>query len=214
MKKTTRDKILYLLKSRGAQTATLLATELKLTSMGARQQLLKLSKQGEIDSYTQSSGSGRPKKFWQLTKLGQKNFPDRHADLTLEIIDSVQALFGTEGLERLIESREESTYHKYSTILYKQDDLYKRLCLLAEIRSNEGYMATIESSENGYLLIEDHCPICAAAQMCQGFCRSELELFQSLFTDLATVERTEHQLSNARRCAYQVLPSTSNKAII
>jgi predicted ArsR family transcriptional regulator len=54
------------------------------------------------------------------------------------------------------------------------------------------------------LLIEDHCPICAAATQCQGFCRSELALFQRCLGPGATVERTEHLLAGARRCAYRV----------
>ncbi len=54
-------------------------------------------------------------------------------------------------------------------------------------------------------LVENHCPICAAAQTCQGLCRDELALFQALLPD-AEVERSEHLLSGARRCAYRVVP--------
>jgi predicted ArsR family transcriptional regulator len=60
--------------------------------------------------------------------------------------------------------------------------------------------------ENGALtLVENHCPICAAAQTCQGLCRDELALFQALLPD-AEVERVEHLLEGARRCAYRVVP--------
>jgi predicted ArsR family transcriptional regulator len=35
---------------------------------------------------------------------------------------------------------------------------------LASIRTNEGYMAEIQSlDDDSFLLIENHCPICAAA---------------------------------------------------
>ena len=59
--------------------------------------------------------------------------------------------------------------------------------------------------DGSYLLLENHCPICAAAEACQGFCRSELLLFRALLAP-ATVERTEHILDGARRCAYRVTP--------
>ena len=42
---------------------------------------------------------------------------------------------------------------------------------------------------------------------CQGLCRSELAIFQSLLPS-ATVERTDHILAGARRCAYRIEPRT------
>src|ERR1700737_5202139 len=58
--------------------------------------------------------------------------------------------------------------------------------------------------DGSFLLIENHCPICAAAKTCQGFCRSELELFRAAFGTEALVMRQEHLLSNGRRCVYRV----------
>jgi predicted ArsR family transcriptional regulator len=63
------------------------------------------------------------------------------------------------------------------------------------------------AAEGGWLLVEDHCPICAAATQCQGFCRSELALFRRCLGPEATVERTEHLLAGARRCAYRIRPA-------
>jgi predicted ArsR family transcriptional regulator len=54
------------------------------------------------------------------------------------------------------------------------------------------------------LLIENHCPICVAAKACQGFCRSELNLFRDVLGPEVHVEREEHILSGARRCAYRL----------
>ena len=65
-------------------------------------------------------------------------------------------------------------------------------------------MATVRKSGEEYLLIENHCPICAAARACQGFCRSELELFQNVLGEGIEVERVEHVLAGGRRCAYSV----------
>lgn len=67
-------------------------------------------------------------------------------------------------------------------------------------------MAEIRLLPDGWLLIENHCPICAAAESCQQFCRTELALFQQLFAETATVSRVDHLLSGARRCAYKLVP--------
>ncbi len=211
MQQSTRDKILYLLKTRGALTATVLASELKLTSMGARQQLLKLSEAGEITSYLQPSGKGRPKRFWLLTEAGQANFPDRHSDLTLELIDSINNLFGEAGLEKLIKEREQQTLKKYSLRVPSELTLEKRIEALAAVRTEEGYMAEVKVASDHFILFENHCPICAAAKICQGFCRSELELFRQLLKDLATIDRSEHQIEGARRCTYKITPLARNR---
>jgi predicted ArsR family transcriptional regulator len=77
---------------------------------------------------------------------------------------------------------------------------------LAQARDSEGYMAQVQPQGDGsFLLVENHCPICAAARECQGFCRSELALFQRALPG-STVERAEHLLSGARRCVYKITP--------
>ena len=62
------------------------------------------------------------------------------------------------------------------------------------------------ASGGAFLLAENHCPICIAARACQGFCRSELEVFKAALGPEATVERTDHIIAGARRCAYRIAP--------
>ncbi len=55
-------------------------------------------------------------------------------------------------------------------------------------------MADFRQEEDGsWLLWESHCPICAAARACRGFCRSELALFRQLLAP-AGVEREQYLL--------------------
>ena len=63
-------------------------------------------------------------------------------------------------------------------------------------------MAHVEADSQGYLLVESHCPICAAAEVCQGFCSNELQLFREVLGGDAVVERTEYLITGDRRCAY------------
>jgi len=76
---------------------------------------------------------------------------------------------------------------------------------LAAIRTDEGYMASAKPQGDGsVLLLENHCPICAAAVACTGLCAKELEVFQTVLGKDVAVERTEHIVAGARRCAYRV----------
>ena len=61
-----------------------------------------------------------------------------------------------------------------------------------------------EEPDGSLLLVENHCPICAAATACQGFCRAELDVFRAVLGPAATVERTEHIVTGGRRCSYVI----------
>lgn len=202
----SRDRILFHLKSRGPQTAGDVAARLGMTAAGARQHLLKLLDDGLVESADSREGRGRPKKRWRLTEHGHARFPDRHSELTLELLKSTRALFGADGLDRLIAHRERASIADYRRRLGARRSLRRTLEALAAIRSGEGYMASVQADGGAFLLIEDHCPICAAAASCQGLCRSELAVFRAVLGAGVTVERTDHIVAGARRCAYRVAP--------
>jgi predicted ArsR family transcriptional regulator len=151
-------------------------------------------------------GMGRPAKLWQLTPAADRFFPDGYAELTLGLIQSAIEAFGEEGLERLLEVRTRHQINTYQAQIFKEIPLLEKLTTLANMRTEEGYMAEIESLEDGsFQLIENHCPICTAAKSCTGLCDRELEVFQRVLGEDLKVERTEHIVSGARRCVYSIV---------
>lgn len=200
-------RVLHALKSLGPQTADALARRLKVTVVAARQQLGRLSEKGLVTFEDRRQGVGRPSRIWALSEAGHARFPDSHAAVTLDLIRAAEAVFGPEGLERIIGERERETRQIYAERLRAGRSLADRARLLAEQRAEEGYMAEVKRLPDGaLLLVENHCPICAAAKACQGFCRSELSLFREVLGPGAKVEREEHILAGARRCAYRITP--------
>jgi predicted ArsR family transcriptional regulator len=203
----TAEQVLFLLKTRGPQTAQQLAGLLALTSMGARRQLEAWQEKGMVAFDDIADKVGRPSRHWMLTEAGHARFPDRHADLTIQMIDQVRALFGEAGMEKLIDAREVISERQYREHLAAAVGIPARVAALAQARSAEGYMADVQLQDDGsMLLIENHCPICAAARECQSFCRSELDIFRRVLGDDCMVERAEHLLSGARRCTYLITP--------
>jgi predicted ArsR family transcriptional regulator len=211
--RSTSEQILLLLKSKGPASTRSLAEQLGVSRQGALQQLEKLEAEGLVQYDLERQGVGRPSRSWSISAKGQDRFPNTHAQLTVELLDAVRAEFGETGLERLVQRREAATETGYRQAVAGAQDLETRLDRLARLRAAEGYMAEWRLIEDGYLLIENHCPICAAAAACQGFCRSELAMFRALLAP-ASVERTEHVLAGARRCAYLVRPWTSSSSSI
>ncbi len=231
MSQGNEDRLLFELKSRGPQPVAALAAALAITPMGAHKLLARLEEQGLVDARDErrdgrpfgedegtigdldrgapgepgtGSRPGRPRKLWALTEAGHGRFPDRHADLTLQLIQQARAVFGEAGLDQLISARERDSEQRYRAALARCRTAGDKVRELARLRAEEGYMARAERAGRDWLLVEDHCPICAAARSCQGFCRSELALFQRCLGPGLAVERTEHLLAGARRCAYRV----------
>ncbi|MCZ0736340.1 helix-turn-helix transcriptional regulator [Phreatobacter sp. AB_2022a] len=207
-KRPVADRILLHLKTRGPQTAADLGAALGSTGENARQQLVKLATDGLVETESVVRGVGRPAQFWRLTDRGHARFPDTHAELTVSLVKSVRDVLGADALDRLIAARESDMRAAYQAELDGRTGIEARLAGLAEIRSREGYMAEWRRADDGegWLFVENHCPICAAATACQGFCRAELAIFRAMLGPDCRVERTEHIVHGARRCAYRILP--------
>lgn len=205
---TTRsagDRILMQLKMHGGLTAAELGKRLGTTGEAARQQLARLAETGLVEPESQRSGVGRPRQVWSLTAAGEAHFPDTHATLTVELLESIRAELGEAALETVIAARERRTGGLYRTAMDGCDSLDEKLAVLSRLRSAEGYMADWYAAEDGTRrFVEHHCPICAAATACQGFCRSELAIFRQLLGPSVDIRRDEHIVKGSRRCTYVV----------
>ena len=74
----TREKIILLLKKRGAMAIDELSRELSITSMGIRQHLLSLERRGLIEYMTKRQGIGRPAFLYKLTAKADDLFPKEY----------------------------------------------------------------------------------------------------------------------------------------
>ncbi|WP_416666455.1 helix-turn-helix transcriptional regulator [Egbenema bharatensis] len=202
----TRQSILNLLKQEGAMASQDLADRLGVSAMAVRQHLYGLQEKQLVTYEEEARSMGRPAKLWRLTPAADRFFPHGYAELTLGLIQSAIEAFGEAGLEKLLDVRTRQQIADYQSQVPMQDSLEDKLNQLASLRTEEGYMAEVQSMADGsYLLIENHCPICAAATTCTGLCDREQEVFQAVLGQVA-IERTEHMIAGARRCAYRVSP--------
>ncbi|EDP57502.1 metalloregulator ArsR/SmtB family transcription factor [Vibrio sp. AND4] len=200
----TVDRILQIVKRDGSVTAKQLSSELGMTTMGARQHLQGLEDDGILSIHDVKVKVGRPARHWSLTQKGHEQFADRHGELAIQFIEAVEHIFGKDGLEKVTSEREKLTLHSYQEQLAKCDSLQSKLEALVTLREQEGYMAELEQDQHGFILIENHCPICKAATRCPSLCQSELNVFQSLLGSDTKIERTEHIISGQRRCVYRI----------
>jgi predicted ArsR family transcriptional regulator len=204
------DRILMALKMHGALSSAAIGKQLGITGEAARQQLLRLAEQDLVTASSEAKGVGRPVQLWDLTPAAQSRFPDTHASLTAELLDILRSHMGEGALDTVINVREAKTRLRYEAELARKETLSERVSALAALRSEEGYMAEWrEEADGSFLLVENHCPICAAAATCAGFCRAELDVFRSALGPEVSIARDEHIVAGGRRCSYVITPKAS-----
>jgi predicted ArsR family transcriptional regulator len=206
----TKRRIVERLKRVESATATDLAEEFGLTDTALRQHLDALEESGMVTrSMAEPIGRGRPPVHWQLAPAASEAFPDRHGELTVELLDAVRVTLGDRALDRVIAARSERQTAAYSNVVAGAADLGERVQRLADLRSDEGYLAEVVADDDGYLLIEHHCPIRDAAAACGALCGAELDVFQRVIGADAKITRVQHVMAGDRRCAYRVQATTS-----
>jgi predicted ArsR family transcriptional regulator len=203
----TRRAIARLLKTEGPADAAQLAARLRLTPMGVRQHLYAMQREKLVAAEERPVPLGRPAKFWRLTREADRLFPEAYAELSIALIDALNDSFGADGLKRVIDARAATQQSAYAARTAPLRSWQEKVRELARARTEEGYMASVRADgRGGLLLVENHCPICAAATACQGFCASELDIFRAVLGPGVAVERSEHIIGGDRRCAYRIAP--------
>lgn len=195
------------LKRAGASTTASIAAALGVTTQAVRPQLNELEERGLVASETLTTGSrGRPPVGWALTPLAIELFPDRHSDLTVELLRTMRAELGDDALDAVLAARDRQHLAALEAEMASldPDDVADRAEVLAAARSRQGYMAEVVADGDDLLLVEHHCPVCAAATECQSLCRNELALFRTALGPAATVERSQHLLNGDDRCVYRI----------
>ena len=211
----TADAVLFQLKSLGEAQAETVARRLRITVQAVRQRLDRLLGEGLVAYTDRPHGRGRPRRLWSLTPRATGLFPDTHAQLSVDLIGTIRSELGEGAIVRLLQKRAAEISATYRRRLESEPDMAAKLAALAEIRTAEGYMARVEELPGeGYLLVEDHCPICAAAVACQGFCAIEIDVFRGLVADGWHIDRQDHLLSGARRCTYRITPVAAASEVV
>jgi len=200
-----RHAVLDQLKRSGPALAAELAERLHISDVAVRQHLHGLAEDGVVAYVDETHGRGRPARRWALTDAGHRRFADAHAELSVDLLEAARETLGEVAVQRLLDRRVLDTVVRYRTRIPADAKLCRKVRLLMELRTAEGYMADMQREARGqYLLVENHCPIGDAAARCAGLCGSEQAIFEAVLGDDVSVRREEHLASGARRCVYRI----------
>ena len=137
-------------------------------------------------SMAEPTGRGRPPVHWQLAPAAAQAFPDRHGELSVDLITSLRATLGDPALDRVIAARSDRQVATYEAALTARRICSDRVQRLADVRSDEGYLAEVYADGDDLLLVEHHCPIRDAAASCGALCSAELDVFRRVLGPTST----------------------------
>jgi DeoR family suf operon transcriptional repressor len=199
----TRQRILECLKQEGPLTAEALGKLLNITSMGARQQLHAMERDGLVEHKTKQQTMGRPGYHYGLTSTGDELFPRTYPQMANSLLETVRMLDGEKGIERLFKKRTETLAVQYRQRMANKN-LDEQVKELAAIRSEEGYMADWQKiNKNTFRLSEKNCAICQIASKYTQACHFELDLFRKVLPN-TEITRETHIIQGDRNCTYLI----------
>lgn len=197
----TRREILLRLKREGPLTARELAERLGVTPSGARQLLSALEGDGLVTHRRERRGPGRPVHLYELTGRGDALFPRRYGDLADELLGYLEELDG-DLLEEIFRRRRDRRVREARSRLrgLRFEDGVREL---ARILDEDGYLAEVRESGDGFLLVEHNCAVHRLAARYGQACSSEIEFIREVLPG-AEVRRVSHIASGGPACAYEI----------
>jgi predicted ArsR family transcriptional regulator len=198
--------VLYAVRRRGEATAEQVAEQLDITVSGARQHLAALARDGLVDTAELASPEGRRGRrtlVYSATPDADVYFPKAYGELTNELLGYV-ADTDRELVDQLFARRREARIEGARVRLASKRTLRTKVAELTRILDEDGYLASWEQVSPGvFRIIEHNCAIWAVAERYGQACTSELDFIRTVLEG-AHVERVQHMVAGARRCAYEV----------
>lgn len=217
---STKQDILNRLLKQGQLTAQELAESLQVTPQAIRRHLKDLETEGLIIHQAVQAGMGRPNFVYALSREGRSQFPDRHDEFAVSLLDTLAETVGVDQVGSILRKQWERKAIEYRQRL-GDGSLGERVAKLVEIRRAEGYMAEfypvdetrspVEDSLGAefllnprFILTEYNCAISQIAESYPSVCGHELEMF-AIALD-CRVERTHWLVDGEHRCGYLIQP--------
>lgn len=200
-RKGLRGMILTELKRAHRLTAKELAGKLDISLNAVRHHLKELEADSLVEYERQHRGVGAPAFAYRLSMTGQALFPRRYETTLTELLDYVVSREGRASAVAVLEAR-------YQTLALRlQNQLAgatptERMAAVAQLLSDEGYMAEGVASAGTGTLIEHNCAIQAVAERFPEICAAEARFLAAVLG--AEVDRHEHILSGCSACEYRV----------
>lgn len=200
---TAQRRVLEAVARRGQASVVDIATELDITTSGARQHLDVL-----VDLELVETGlalrvpgqRGRSEQMYWVAQSAVSVFPRAYAELTNQLLHHLPAEAVDTAFERRAADRVKAAHKRLVT----KRSFAAKLTELAKILDEDGYMASVEPiGRDAYRVIERNCAIFGVAGEHPKACSTELDFLRAALPQ-AQIDRVAHIMAGALSCSYEV----------
>jgi DeoR family transcriptional regulator, suf operon transcriptional repressor len=196
-----RGTVLIELKRGNGLTAKELAARLGMSQNAVRHHLKELEADALVEYERQHRGVGAPTFAYRLSPAGQALFPRRYEATLTELLDYVVRRDGRASAVAVLEARYNALARRLGEELAGATPS-ERMAAVAQLLSDEGYMAEGTASSGTGTLIEHNCAVQAIAERFPEVCAAEARFLAAALG--AEVDRRGHILSGCSACEYRV----------
>ena len=199
--RTQRLEILNTLKRTRGLSVNELVAKMKMSYMGIKQHCLTLERDGYLDTWRRPQKMGRPEMVYRLTRRTHDLFPCDSNEMTLELLKSVNEIYGPNASEKLLFN----VFERKTAALkqkVKGETVEDRAKWLAKQRETEGFMSQFvtEEKDGGPQILECHSPIMNLLDQYPIIARLEQDMVSELLQ--TPVRREETRTSGLYECAF------------
>jgi DeoR family suf operon transcriptional repressor len=180
--KTQQELLRLLNNTKEGLTNFELADLLSISRTAVKQHLVSLQSSHFIDFGTMDKTGGRPTQKYILTSSGKELFPRQYSFFAKMLIETIEEVKGTNGLEKIFHKMGENISKKYLPILADMRQK-ERVEKVAEILSTLGYEAEVvekrKKKEDSIIEISN-CVYHELAISCKEVCSFDKKLIENL----------------------------------
>ena len=198
--RTQRLLIINTLKRSRGMSVNELVEKMKMSYMGIKQHCLTLQRDGYLDTWRRPQKMGRPEMVYRLTRRSHDLFQADSHQFTLDLLKSVQEIYGSNAPEKLLYNIFEKKIAALKAKA-KGHTVAERAKWLARFRDAEGYMAQFTNGqEDGPKILECHSPIMNLLDRYPIIGRFEQDMFEGVLG--TRVRRQMIRNSGLYECAF------------
>jgi predicted ArsR family transcriptional regulator len=194
----TRDAVIRLIQQSGPQSAATVAQRLELSPAAIRRHLEALVVEGALaeaaprPSGRRPRGRGRPARVYALTDVGRARFGHAYDDLASTALRYLKQAGGQPAVVGFADHRAEGLAASIRARLDgRQLSAAEKAELVAEVLTDEGYVADAAPAGHGTQICQHHCPVAHVAaefpELCEAETRALAEALGTNVQRLATI---------------------------
>lgn len=185
-----------------------LAEALGMSYMGVKQHCVELERLGYLDTWRRPKAAaqvGRPELVYRLTRKALELFPSTSNEMTLQLLEAAQTLYGGVAPEKLLFLVYRKKTEAYQARINPAAlvTLPERAEAFAALREAEGCMSEVEREGDALRIVEHHSPVSDLLAAYPALLpRLEQEMFSRVLR--TPVRREQTEVSGLYCCVFRL----------